>query len=379
MKIVLAPDSFKGSLSSSEVTQVMERAIKDVDATHTVVSKPMADGGEGTIEAMLISRKGRKVNVRCTGPLGEPVESSYVLFNSNEAVIELAEIAGLTLVPTSKRNPDHTTTYGLGEVILDAIDRGAKSIMIGLGGSATNDGGLGMLMALGMKAWDKDGQSLNGYGSDLHRVHSIHFEDIDERLKDIEIKVACDVTNPLCGERGASVVFGPQKGATDQQVEKYDQSLHQYAELIENNLSQSYQNISGSGAAGGLGFALLAIGGQLDSGAKLIAETIHLEQEIQEADLVITGEGQSDEQTLYGKAPGYVASLANKHHVPVVLLSGSLSGDQKSLNDAFTSCFSIVNRPLSLEESMNEVKTLLYEQTKQIIKLVGAFSARYSK
>lgn len=251
MKIVLAPDSFKGSLSSSEVTQVMERAIKDVDATHTVVSKPMADGGEGTIEAMLISRKGRKVNVRCTGPLGEPVESSYVLFNSNEAVIELAEIAGLTLVPTSKRNPDHTTTYGLGEVILDAIDRGAKSIMIGLGGSATNDGGLGMLMALGMKAWDKDGQSLNGYGSDLHRVHSIHFEDIDERLKDIEIKVACDVTNPLCGERGASVVFGPQKGATDQQVEKYDQSLHQYAELIENNLSQSYQNISGSGAAGG--------------------------------------------------------------------------------------------------------------------------------
>lgn len=143
MKIVLAPDSFKGSLSSSEVTQVMERAIKDVDATHTVVSKPMADGGEGTIEAMLISRKGRKVNVRCTGPLGEPVESSYVLFNSNEAVIELAEIAGLTLVPTSKRNPDHTTTYGLGEVILDAIDRGAKSIMIGLGGSATNDGGLG--------------------------------------------------------------------------------------------------------------------------------------------------------------------------------------------------------------------------------------------
>ncbi|MBR7552579.1 glycerate kinase [Allobacillus sp. GCM10007491] len=376
MKIVLAPDSFKGSLSSSEVTQVMERAIKDVDHSYTVVSKPMADGGEGTIEAMLTSRKGKIVNVQCTGPLGEPIKSSYIVFDSNEAVIELAEIAGLTLVPTSKRNPDYTTTYGLGEVILDAIDRGAKSIMIGLGGSATNDGGLGMLIALGMKARDKDGQPLSGYGLDLHHVHGICFEDLDKRLKDVDINVACDVTNPLCGARGASVVFGPQKGATDQQVKQYDQSLHQYAKIIEDNLGQSYQNIPGAGAAGGLGFALLMIGGQLESGAQQIGEAIHLEKEVQEADLVITGEGQSDEQTLYGKAPCYVASIANKHRVPVVLLSGSLSGEQKSLNDLFTSCFSIVNRPLTLGESMNEVETLLYEQTIQIIKLVGAFSKR---
>ncbi|MFC0015444.1 MULTISPECIES: glycerate kinase [Allobacillus] len=376
MKIVLAPDSFKGSLSSSEVTQVMERAIKDVDHSYTVVSKPMADGGEGTIEAMLTSREGKKVNVQCTGPLGEPIDSSYILFNSNEAVIELAEIAGLTLVPTQKRNPDHTTTYGLGEVILDAMDRGTKSIMIGLGGSATNDGGLGMLIALGMKAWDKDGRPLSGYGSNLHHVQSISFEHMDKRLKDVDIKVACDVTSPLCGDQGASVVFGPQKGATDQQVKQYDQSLHHYANIIENNLGQSYQNIPGAGTAGGLGFALLTIGGQLNSGAKLIGEAIHLEKEIQEADLVITGEGQSDEQTLYGKAPGFVASLANKHRVPVVLLSGSLSSDQKSLNNVFTSCFSIVNRPLTLEESMNEVEALLYEQTKQMIKLVGAFSKR---
>nr|WP_289037191.1 glycerate kinase [uncultured Allobacillus sp.] len=376
MKIVLAPDSFKGSLSSNEVSQVMERAIKDVDPTYTVVSKPMADGGEGTIEAMLTSSKGGKVNVQCTGPLGEHIKSSYILFESNEAVIELAEIAGVTLVPTSKRDPDYTTTYGLGEVILDAIDRGARSIMIGLGGSATNDGGLGMLIALGMKAWDKDGQPLSGYGSDLHHVHSISFHHMDKRLKDIDIKVACDVTNPLCGEHGASAVFGPQKGATDQQVKQYDQSLHRYAKIIEDNFGQSHQNIPGAGAAGGLGFALLAIGGQLESGAQLIGEAIHLEKEIREADVVITGEGQSDEQTLYGKAPGYVASIANKHRVPVVLLSGSLSTDQKSLNDVFTSCFSIVNRPLSLEESMNEVEDLLYEQTKQIIKLVGAFIER---
>lgn len=370
MEIILSPDSFKGSLTALEAAETMKKAVMDVNDTNTVIMKPMADGGEGTIDAILASERGQKVSVSCTGPLGEKVLTSYAILESNKAVIELAAIAGLTQVPLDRRNPDHTTTFGLGEVIRDVLDKGCSSIIIGIGGSATNDGGLGMLLALGMEAWDENNNMLDGFGKDLKNVHTLSFTHFDPRIQDIELKVACDVDNPLCGKRGASVVFGPQKGASETQIPQYDKALHNYAGLIETEINKSLVEVPGAGAAGGVGFSLLAIGAELVSGAKLLADASHLEKGIQKADLVITGEGQSDDQTLYGKAPGYVAMLAKKYEVPVILLSGSLAGELDVLRGRFSGCFSIINRPLLLQDCMREADKLLYEQTKQVIHMV---------
>ncbi|RLL46462.1 glycerate kinase [Oceanobacillus piezotolerans] len=367
MNIILAPDSFKGSLTALEAAETMREAILDVNESHHVIMKPMADGGEGTLDVMLASAEGKRVTVSCTGPLGEKIQTSYGILESKQAVIELASIAGLTQVPISKRDPDHTTTLGVGEVIRDAINRNCTSIVIGLGGSATNDGGLGMLIALGMKAWDEKGNLLTGFGKDLQQVRKLSFKEMDPRLHGIDIKVASDVDNPLCGSRGASYVFGPQKGASPTQVSQYDKALSHYAHLIETTVNKSWRGVPGSGAAGGVGFALLAIGADLVSGANLLASTLLLEEDIKQADLVITGEGQSDVQTLYGKAPGHVAFLANKYDIPVVLISGSLGGELDRLRERFSGCFSIINKPITLGECISQAKTLLYEQTKQII------------
>ncbi|MGM8366749.1 glycerate kinase [Virgibacillus sp. W0181] len=373
MNIILAPDSYKGSLTAIEVAETMKRAIVNVNHTYKVFIKPMADGGEGTIEAMLASRKGKKISVSCTGPLGDAIQTSYAIFNSDLAVIELASIAGLIQVPKTKRNPDLTTTFGLGEVILDGINKGCTSFIIGLGGSATNDGGLGMLIALGMEAWDENGNKLYGFGSDLHKINKVSLASLDPRVYKIKIKVACDVNNPLCGDKGASKIYGPQKGADGTQVKKYDKALDYYGSLIESEINKSIKNVPGVGAAGGLGFALHAIGANLVSGSKLLSDTIRLETDIKKADLIITGEGKTDAQTLYGKVPSHVATLAKRHGVPVVLLSGSLTeGEIEKVKEKFSGCFSIISSPLTIEESIDQVKSLLYEQTKQIIKLISA-------
>lgn len=367
MKIVLAPDSFKGSLDAINIAKTMKKAILDMDGSFSVIMKPMADGGEGTLDAILTSADCEVRKVRCKGALGNDIETAYAITEDNEAIIELALIAGIVQVPEDKRNPDHTTTYGLGEVIKDALDQGCSSIVIGIGGSATNDGGLGMLLALGMEARDEDGNLLAGFGKDLHRLHQLSFDKMDPRIEDVKINVACDVDNPLYGNRGASVIFGPQKGATPEQVQEYDQSLEHFSKLVEQELGSSFGNVPGVGAAGGLGFGLYALGAELVSGAELLANTIHLEASIQDADLVFTGEGKSDEQTLFGKAPSYVAALAGKYNVPVILLSGSLDGNLQKLRDAFSGCFSIVNKPMTLKECMEQAESLLYEQTQQIM------------
>lgn len=372
MNIVIAPDSFKGSLTSIEVTKIMERSIKDQYPDYLVTRKPMADGGEGTIDSLLSATKGESISIKCTGSLGKEIDTTYAIIDSETAIIECANIAGLIQVPDHKRNPDHTTTFGIGEAIIDALDKGCTSFIIGLGGSATNDGGLGMLQALGMKAMDESGQEVDRFGKDVHKIKKISFSELDPRLKKVNIKVASDVDNPLCGELGASVVYGPQKGATKEQVEQYDLALNHYGDLVEFAIGKSMKESPGAGAAGGLGFALLAIGADVVSGAKLIADAMNIEEAIQDADLVITGEGQSDEQTLYGKAPGYIASLAKKHHVPVVLISGSL-GNVDKLSELFAGCFSITNRPLTLEECMTQADLLVYEQTKQVVQLVSQF------
>ncbi|WP_153722637.1 glycerate kinase [Sporosarcina cascadiensis] len=373
MNIVIAPDSFKGSLDSIQASEIMKKAILDVNVKHTVTMNPMADGGEGTIDALMASTKGEMISLECTGPLGERINTNYAIVNSKTAIIEYANIAGLMQVPIDERNPDFTTSFGLGEVILAALDRGCTSFVIGLGGSATNDGGLGMFLALGMKAWNEDGVEVGPYGISLQNIRKVIFAGVDPRLAEVTIKVACDVDNPLCGKRGASEVYGPQKGASKEQVQKYDQSLYNFGNIIESTIDKKLKDVPGAGAAGGVGFALLAIGAHLVSGAELIADAINLEEAIQQADLVITGEGQSDEQTLYGKAPGYIASLADKHKVPAILISGSLAGNLEILRQRFSGCFSIVNKPLSLGECMDQAENLLYEQTKQVIHLVDSF------
>ncbi|WP_035721909.1 glycerate kinase [Gracilibacillus boraciitolerans] len=376
MKIVIAPDSYKGSLTATEVAITISDAILET-GDHQVICKPMADGGEGTIDAILSASNGENIKLSTSGPLGNTINTNYAMINNSTAVIETALHAGLYQVPTDQRNPDHTTTYGIGEAILDAMDKGCKQIVVGLGGSATNDGGLGLLQALGLKVYNKLGNQLDKYGQDLLKIDSVDVSNLDPRLKTIDFRIACDVENPLYGEMGASAVYGPQKGATPNQVLEYDQALKKYARLIEAILGHEWHDTPGAGAAGGLGFAFLAIGGKLESGgAKLIAESINLEETIKSADLVITGEGQSDEQTLYGKAPGYVADVAHLYNVPTILISGSLGENNQALRDKFAGCFSIVNRPLSLEDCMKNTRTLLAEQTKQIMTLIHKTRAR---
>lgn len=370
MNVVVAPDSFKGSLTSIQVSRIIETSILDINANYNVVVKPMADGGEGTLQALLTSKQGDIIPITCTGPLGNKIDTTYAIIESSTAIIECASIAGLVQVPTKQRNPDFTTTFGIGEVIIDALNKGCTSFVIGLGGSATNDGGLGMLQALGMRTQNEYTEHL--FGKDLHNITKIDLSKMDPRLAEVDIKIACDVENPLCGENGASEIYGRQKGATQEQIEKYDLSLDKYSDLIQSEINASIKEVPGSGAAGGLGFAFLVLGANLVSGAKLLADAMDLEDAIKNADLVITGEGKSDEQTLYGKAPGYTASLATKHNVPAVLISGSLQ-DLDKLTEKFVACFSIINRPLTLHQAIENADSLLYEQTKQVFLLFDYF------
>lgn len=375
MDIVIAPDSFKGSLTAVEASNIMDDAIREVKPGYTTHVKPMADGGEGTLESILQAKTGELVSVMAEDALGHRRQTEYGIIDNNTAVIECAKIVGLPQVPENKRNPDITTTYGIGEVIIDALDKGCISFIIGLGGSATNDAGVGMLTALGMSAFDENDRRLGGFGVDVPHVRRVDMSNMDMRLAGTEILVASDVDNPLCGEKGATVVFGPQKGATSEQLVRYDEALHRVGMLIEKQMNRSMQTLPGAGAAGGLGFAFLALEGMIKSGAELVGEAIDVEKTIEQADLVITGEGKSDEQTLYGKAPSYIANVANTNNVPSILISGSVEGDLDLLRETFSGCFSIINEPVSLEESIQKADAYLYEQTKQLISLVDSLVA----
>lgn len=370
LNILIAPDSFKGSLSAEQVANTIREALLEDWQHLSITTKPMADGGEGTIDAILAATKGKRIHLTTTGPLGEPISTSYALLHSDTAIVETAMHAGLDQVPNHLRNPYHTTSYGVGEAILDAINKGCKKVIVALGGSATNDGGLGMLRALGMEAFDKNGNALKGFGEDLLNLDRINLDTLDSRLSSIELQIACDVDNPLNGPNGASYVYGPQKGANSNQMEVLDKRLFHFAQLVENQLQQNFHRTPGAGAAGGLGFAFLILGGKLVPGAKLVADTIDLSSSVKKADLIFTGEGQSDFQTLYGKAPGYIASLGNDYQVPVVLLSGSLGEGTEKLRELFAGCFSIANRPMSLEQCLEDTIPLLKEQTKQIFSLI---------
>jgi glycerate kinase len=371
MKVVIAPDSYKGSLSAIKVAQIMKEAISIEIPSAEVVLNPMADGGEGTLESLVMATKGKFVSIRVTGPLGEKLQSQYGILGDNiTAVIEMANIAGLPMVPLAYLDPMNTTSFGIGEAILHAINHGFNKIILGIGGSATNDGGLGMLQALGATFLDEFGNPVQSSGSGLQKIKSIDLNTIDQRLKACELIVACDVENPLCGHNGASYVFGPQKGATKEQIIHLDTSLRHYANQMETVLGKKYQEIPGAGAAGGLGFGLLTIGAKLVSGAKIISEATGLAEKLANADWLFTGEGQSDYQTLFGKVPSYVAKLAKKNGVKSILISGSLGKGYKELDSLFASCHSTVSRPVSLSEALANAEENLYESTRNIVKLL---------
>lgn len=370
MKITIAPDSFKGSLSASKATSIIKHAIRKVSPDTKLSLKPMADGGEGTLDTLLEVKAGKKIALNCKGPLGENITTYYGIIDGDTAVIEIAKICGLTTVPISKRNPELTTTYGVGEAINDAVNRGVSNIIIGLGGSATNDGGYGMLSALGVKGKDLDGNKLNFYAKDLYKLKQLDWSHFNQRLKNITITVANDVNNLLYGRNGASFIYGPQKGATVTQIKKLDSALFNYAQEVTKYTENNHQFIAGAGAAGELGFGLKVIGAKLEPGAELIAKILDLETSIASSDWIITGEGKSDQQTLYGKAPMFVSTLAKKYDKPIILISGSVDNSNEELIETFTAVFSILNRPITTEEAMDQARDLLYNHVIQIIKLI---------
>ena len=361
MKVVVAIDSFKGSLSSMEAGQAIAEGVKRVYQNAEVVVRPLADGGEGTVEALVEGMGGIFVTKEVTGPLGEKVEAVYGIIESKEdlsktAIIEMSAAAGITLVPEESRNPMNTTTYGVGELILDAIERGCRHFIVGIGGSATNDGGVGMLQALGYDFLTREGKAISYGGNGLRELVSIKNTNVHPKLKECTFKVACDVTNPLCGENGSSAIFSPQKGATPEMVQELDQLLLHYAELSNGIHSNADRFYPGTGAAGGMGFAFLTYtNATLESGIQIVLTETKLEEFITTADFVVTGEGRLDGQTALGKAPIGVASLAKKHQKKVLAFAGAVTPDAKECNqhgiDAF---FPILRGVVTLKEAMNK-------------------------
>lgn len=372
MNIIISPDSYKGSFASPDVSHTIARAFKASLPSCNLEILPMADGGEGTVDALIYATKGSQVVKEVVGPLGEKIDTYYgVLGDQQTVAVEVANTAGLQMVEKSD-HPMARTSYGLGELLLQAMEEGRRHFIIGLGGSATTDGGMGMLQALGVQFLDQDGALLPIYGDSLDKIHAVDPSGMTPLLKECQLTVASDVDNPLCGTTGAAYIFGPQKGVQMDQLETIDQAMNRYATLMEKTLGKSVQNTPGAGAAGGLGFAFLLIGASLKSGAALVAEAMELEEKIKQADWVITGEGSSDYQTLYGKVPVYVAKLAKKHHKNTVLISGSLGEGHEKLYEYFTSCHSIISKPMALEEAMQQVESLLYDTAFNIANLIKA-------
>ncbi len=375
MRIVVAPDSFKGSLSSIQAANAIEKGI--IGAAQTcrepveVIKVPIADGGEGTVEAIITANKGEIVKTRVLDPLGREIDSFFGILPDNSAVIEMAAASGLNLLGDDERNPMKTTTYGTGQLIKEALDYGCKRIIIGIGGSATNDGGVGMAQALGVSFLDEEGNQIAFGGGELSKISKIDVSLLDPRIKDTVITIASDVKNPLCGPNGASAVYGPQKGATPEMVETLDRNLKHLAKTIHEQLNIDILNVPGSGAAGGLGAGLMAfLGAKFCLGIKLVTELARLEEKIQRADLVVTGEGSTDYQTLFGKVPHGIADIAKKYSKPVICISGSLGkGYEQLYNEGIDAFFSIVNRPMSLEEAMNNAEVLLEQTAKNVIKV----------
>lgn len=377
MKAVVAIDSLKGSLSSMEAGNAIAEGIYRADAEAKVEVRPLADGGEGTVDALVQGMNGSLRKVRVTGPLGDKVDAAYgIIEEAKMAVIEMSAAAGITLVPDEKKNPLFTTTYGVGEMIWDAIEKGCRKFVVGIGGSATNDGGIGMLQALGYDFLNSKENAVPYGAKGLEDLAEIRKEHVLPELAQCEFKVACDVTNPLCGPLGASAVYGPQKGATPEMVREMDQWLADYAKLAANCSERADAEHPGTGAAGGLGFAFLTFtNAVLESGIKIVLEETKLEQYIQDADIVITGEGRLDGQTAMGKAPVGVAKLAGKYKIPVLAFAGSVTKDARKCNEeGIHAFFPILRGITTLEDAMDaeNARRNLMETVEQVFRLIVA-------
>ncbi|NDO81937.1 glycerate kinase [Citrobacter sp. NCU1] len=355
MKIVIAPDSYKESLSALEVATAIEQGFREIWPDADYVKIPVADGGEGTVEAMVEATAGRMVHVKVTGPLGKPVDAFYGLSgDERSAFIEMAAASGLEQVPPELRDPLKTTSWGTGELIRRALDAGVEHIIIGLGGSATNDGGAGMMQALGARLLDSRQNEIAPGGAALETLAQIDISQLDRRLAACRIDVACDVTNPLTGNEGASAVFGPQKGATPEMISRLDKALAHYAQLIARDLDVDVSDLAGGGAAGGMGAALYAFcGAELRSGIEIVTDALHLDACVIDADLVITGEGRIDSQTIHGKVPVGVASVAKRYNKPVIGIAGSLTADVGVVHQhGIDAVFSVIYNICTLDDAL---------------------------
>lgn len=358
MKVVIAIDSLKGSLSSMEAGTAIKDGILAAKPDAEVIVKPLADGGEGTTDALIEGMNGERIDLTVTGPMHTPVDAYYgYLKDTNTAVMEMASAAGITLVPDSEKNPLLATSYGVGEMINDAIQRGCRNFIIGIGGSVTNDGGIGMLKALGVRFLDENGEDAGEGGQALAKVARIDVSGMNPLLKECHIQVACDVNNPLCGENGSTYVYGPQKGVTEDMKKTLDEAMAHFARVTSETLENDYMNTPGAGAAGGLGYAFLAYtGAALTPGIELLLDAVGLEEALSGADVVVTGEGRLDFQTAMGKAPVGVARLAKKYNAKVIAFAGSVTKEATACNkegiDAF---FPILRSVCTLAEAMDPV------------------------
>ena len=372
IKILIAPDSFKGSLDASEVCDAIAAGVINEVPDAIIIKNPMADGGEGTVQSIVDAQNGQICVAEVSGPLGNIVTAKYGIINKDTAIIEMAEASGLTLISTLERNPLLTTTFGTGELILDAINNGCKNIIIGVGGSATNDGGAGMAQALGFSLLDKNKDPIQRGGQGLAKLDSIHISTRDKRLDNCSFTVACDVNNIFCGENGASIIYGPQKGATPEMIKTLDSNLGLFAKIIYRDIGKDISTIPGSGAAGGLAGGLMAfLNAKLSSGVDIVKKETNLSEKMSEVDLVFTGEGKCDHQTLEGKTVLGVAELAKSLNIPVIAIVGSIGEDIEDLyNHGITEIVSIMKEPHSLEYAMENASTLITETTERILHLM---------
>ena len=374
VKVVIAPQTFKGSLSGMQAAKAIGEGVLSVFSDAELHLVPVADGGDGTVDALVEASKGRFFTSQVIGPLGNPIEAVWGVMGDQEtAVIEMATASGLVLVPTSRRDPRITTTYGTGQLLREAIDKGYRKFIVGIGGSATNDGGAGVAQALGVRLLDKDGRQLGYGGSPLAYLAKIDMSDFYPSAPELSITIATDVNNPLCGPKGASAIYGPQKGATPEIVKELDRALANYANVIKNDLGLDVVDVPGAGAAGGLGAGLMAfLNARIHSGVDLVCDALNIDEHLKNADLVITGEGEVDSSTIFNKAPIGVARRAKKVKAAVIVVAGSLGeGYQEVYKHGVDAVVSVQDHPMAMEESLVRAEELLRNASERAMRLVN--------
>jgi|TARA_B100001971_G_scaffold211055_1_gene237879 glycerate kinase len=374
VKIVIAPQAFKGSLSALNVANAVQKGVRRIFPDAQILMCPVADGGDGTLETLVESSGGKIMETNVADPTGKPIVAQWgAMGDGNTAVIEMARTSGLALLTLEERDPLNATTYGLGEIIVSALNKGFRKFIVGIGGSATNDAGAGMAQALGIKLMDREGRNLVFGGAALQNLSVIDTSSIDQRVLESNFQIACDVNNPLTGPEGASAVYGPQKGATEENVRQLDSALGVFAEVAKRDLGKDISNLEGAGAAGGLGAGMIAfVEGHLRAGVDIVLDTVNLAEKLESADLVITGEGSIDFQTVYNKAPIGVARMAKARGIPTIGISGMLGKNYQIVhNHGIDAALSIANGPISLEESLQNAPSLISEAVEESLRLIS--------